>query len=36
MGYKEHGGPFSQLELKVIQEVITLIVFLIFGFSNGE
>ena len=31
MGYKEHGGPFSLLELKVIQEVITLIVFLIFS-----
>jgi hypothetical protein len=32
MGYKEHGGPFSLLELKVIQEVITLLVFLIFSF----
>jgi uncharacterized protein (DUF486 family) len=31
MGYKEHGGPFSLLELKVIQEVITLIVFLFFS-----
>lgn len=31
MGYKEHGGPFSLLELKVIQEVITLLVFLIFS-----
>lgn len=32
IGYKEHGGPFSPLELKVIQEVIALIVFLIFSF----
>ena len=31
IGYKEHGGPFSLLELKVIQEVITLLVFLIFS-----
>lgn len=31
MGYKEHGVPFSLLELKVIQEVITLLVFLIFS-----
>ena len=31
IGYKEHGGPFSLLELKVIQEVITLMVFLIFS-----
>ena len=27
IGYKEYGGPFSLLELKVIQEVITMIVF---------
>lgn len=31
LGYRAHGGPFSLLELKVIQEVITLIVFV--GFS---
>ena len=31
LGYKEHGGPFSLLELKVIQEVITLIIFVIFS-----
>lgn len=31
IGFKEHGGPFSLLELKVIQEVITLIVFIIFS-----
>lgn len=31
MGYKENGGPFSLMELKVIQEVITLLVFTIFS-----
>lgn len=31
MGYRENGGPFSLLQLKVIQEVITLIVFTIFS-----
>ena len=30
LGYKENGGPFSLVELKVIQEVITLTVFTIF------
>ncbi|MFV0378896.1 MAG: DMT family protein [Mangrovibacterium sp.] len=30
IGYKEYGGPFSLIELKVLQEVITLIVFLVF------
>ena len=30
LGYKENGGPFSLIELKVMQEVITLIVFSIF------
>lgn len=30
-GYKEYGGPFTLLQLKVIQEVITLVVFV--GFS---
>lgn len=30
-GFKENGGPFSLLQLKVIQEVITLVVFV--GFS---
>lgn len=29
IGFKEHGGPFSLVELKVIQEVITLVIFLI-------
>ncbi len=31
MGYKANGGPFSLVQLKVIQEVITLVVFV--GFS---
>lgn len=30
IGFKGHGGPFSLMELKVLQEVITLIVFTIF------
>ena len=30
IGFKENGGPFSLIQLKVIQEVITLIVFAIF------
>src|SRR5687768_3431003 len=31
IGFHENGGPFSLVELKVIQEVITLLVFV--GFS---
>jgi uncharacterized protein len=31
MGFKEYGGPFSLVQLKVIQEVITLTVFVIFS-----
>jgi uncharacterized protein (DUF486 family) len=31
IGFKNYGGPFSLVELKVIQEVITLIVFVIFS-----
>lgn len=31
IGYKENGGPFSLIELKVIQEVITLLVFTAFS-----
>jgi uncharacterized protein (DUF486 family) len=27
IGFKENGGPFSLVELKVIQEVITLVIF---------
>ena len=33
MGYKENGGPFSLIELKVIQEVITLLVFTVFSIT---
>lgn len=31
IGFKNYGGPFSLVELKVIQEVITLGVFVIFS-----
>ena len=31
IGFKENGGPFSLVELKVVQEAITLIVFTIFA-----
>ncbi len=31
IGYKGNGGPFSLVELKVIQEVITLVVFMVFS-----
>ncbi len=31
IGYNGNGGPFSLLQLKVIQEVITLIVFIVFS-----
>ena len=30
MGYKGTGGPFSLVELKVIQEVISILVFTVF------
>lgn len=38
IGFKENGGPFSLLQLKVIQEVITLTIFVIFTmiFFKGE
>jgi len=32
LGFKEYGGPFSLVQLKVIQEVITLVVFFVFSF----
>ena len=32
LGYKEYGGPFSLVQLKVLQEVITLVVFMLFSF----
>jgi uncharacterized protein len=31
IGFKEYGGPFSLVQLKVLQEVITLTVFVIFS-----
>jgi uncharacterized protein len=31
IGFKAYGGPFSLVQLKVIQEVITLTVFVIFS-----
>lgn len=32
IGFKGNGGPFSLVQLKVIQEVITLTVFMAFSF----
>lgn len=31
IGFHENGGPFSLMQLKVIQEVITLIIFTLFS-----
>lgn len=31
IGFRENGGPFSLMQLKVIQEVITLTVFTLFS-----
>lgn len=38
IGFEKNGGPFSLFQLKVIQEVITLTVFVIFAriFFSGE
>lgn len=38
IGYVENGGPFSLMQLKVMQEVITLVVFTAFTliFFKGE
>jgi uncharacterized protein len=33
LGFKEQGGPFTLMQLKVIQEVITLTVFVIFSLT---
>jgi len=30
IGYRGNGGPFSLLQLKVIQEVVTLVIFTLF------
>jgi hypothetical protein len=32
LGFREYGEPFSLVQLKVIQEVITLVVFMLFSF----
>lgn len=31
MGYAQNGGPYSLVQLKVLQEVITLVVFTLFA-----
>lgn len=31
LGYQEYGGPFSLVQLKVIQEVVTLVIFVLFS-----
>ena len=31
LGHQDYGGPFSLLEMKVIQEVITLVIFVMFS-----
>ena len=31
IGYEANGGPFSLMQLKVMQEVITLVIFVIFS-----
>jgi len=31
IGFKDNGGPFTLMQLKVIQEVITLVVFTVFS-----
>src|ERR1700733_6193069 len=38
IGFKENGGPFSLVQLKTIQEAITLIIFMAFTliFFKGE
>ncbi len=33
IGFRGNGGPFSLVELKVIQEVITLVVFVVFSLA---
>lgn len=38
IGFRDNGGPFSLVQLKVLQEVITLVVFVVFTsiFFKGE
>lgn len=38
IGFRENGGPFTLMQLKIIQEVITLTIFTLFStlFFKGE
>ncbi len=38
IGFQDNGGPYSLMQLKVIQEVITLIIFVLFSatFFRGQ
>lgn len=38
IGFTENGGPFTLMQLKVIQEVITLVIFTVFSvvFFKGQ
>ena len=38
IGFQENGGPFSLFQLKVIQEAVTLVVFVVFArlFFSGQ
>ncbi len=38
IGFKDNGGPFTLIQLKVIQEVLSLTVFMVFAvmFFKGE
>ena len=39
IGFRENGGPFTLVQLKVIQEVVTLVVFTLFAlifFKNEQ
>ena len=31
LGFRENGGPFTLFQLKIIQEVVTLVVFTVFA-----
>jgi uncharacterized protein (DUF486 family) len=31
LGHQDYGGPFSLMEMKMIQEVLTLVVFVVFS-----
>lgn len=36
LGFEGNGGPYSLIQLKVMQEVITLVVFVVFSFLAFE